>query len=98
MVRRKPEPRYVRPENLGIGDMIRASWLVDDVRISREGKIAKREYDGQFRVFLTNAGHELFRWHPSYPREIRVTLLDRAPVPQPTLFDSLADALGDSVG
>lgn len=83
-----PLPRFINPASIEIGDTIRVAWSVDDVKMTREGKVAKRDYEGSDRVLTTASGVEILRWHPDYLKRVRVTLLSKAPFEQVPLFSS----------
>lgn len=83
-------PRHINPASIHIGDLISVRWTVDDVTMTRRGRVAKRDYEGSYRVLFTAAGHELFRWHPAYDKRVVVTLIEPAPPVQTELdFSSL---------
>ena len=71
-------PRYVKPEQLYIGDLVRVTWETGDTERTITGRIARRDYEGGVRVFTTGDGHELFRWHPANARSFRITLLEES--------------------
>lgn len=72
MARKLPEPRYITPASIDVGDTIRATWKVGDIEHSRTARIA----DINDRVFFATDGQEVFRWNPE--AKIRVTLLAKA--------------------
>jgi hypothetical protein len=77
---------FIRPETINIGDVIRARFQVaNGLTVDICGKVAKRSYDKQWRVFTTAEGGEIFRWHPEY-KPPRITLLARDENPQERLF------------
>jgi hypothetical protein len=89
MRRGKPDPRFITPASIDVGDTIRVTWKVGEVEHSRVAKIS-HIHD---RTFFAPDGQEVFRWEPSN-RKVRVTLLDKANAVQQTLPGMEAD-LGD---
>lgn len=88
MAKPLPKVHFINPASVRIGDVIRATWKIKDLEHSRTGKVAKRDYEGGYRVLTTAQGEELFRWHPAYDKTVRVTILEPAPVTSAeTLFD-----------
>lgn len=82
MPRKLPEPRYITPASIDVGDTIRATWKVGDVEHSRTARIT-HIHD---RVFFAADGQEVFRWNPA--SKIRVTLLAKAEIDtRVALFD-----------
>lgn len=68
---------FIRPENVRIGDTIRARFnLKDGLTVDICGTVAKREYDHQWRVYYTREGGEIYRWMPEH-KAPRITLLSR---------------------
>lgn len=88
-MRKLTEPRFIRPENIEIGDTIRVAYPVNGgIRIIKEGTVAERQDHNACRILLTAEGGHLLAWEPGGQRDIRITLLDRKPVNNdPTLFD-----------
>jgi len=87
MAKKLAQPRYIRPENIRIGDTIRATWTVGEVEHSRVATVHKRDYEGADRVLFARDGQEILRWHPAH-KGPRITLIAEAPdEPQPMLFD-----------
>ena len=85
-----PFPRFVKPEQLDIGDLIRITYDPDNTGITatRQGTIARREYVGSERVLYTREGGCLLTWHPEH-KSPRITLLAKAEQPQ-TMLDLFA--------
>lgn len=88
MSRRKlTEPRYVKPENVEVGDYIRVAYPTQDgVQMHKTGRVGRREDHGHVRHVLTSEGGRLFTWEPDKPA-VRVTLIESAPAPQEALFE-----------
>lgn len=80
-----PKVHYIRPETIQTGDLIRVTSKVGDVEISTLGRARHMQYEGSDRVWFTDAGHSLARWNPHYKFPGKVTLVERAPVPQEQL-------------
>ena len=74
------DPKYVKPETLHIGDVIRVTDQVSDTEQSIVGRVATREYQSSWRVLKTALGVELLRYNPNIvsKRKTRVTLLEPA--------------------
>lgn len=85
-MRKLPDVRYIKPENVEIGDTILAiSHEQYGVEIMRKGIVASREHEGSDRVYYTKEGAVIMRWNMSLkPR--RVTLLHR-PEPVETMLE-----------
>ncbi len=76
------DARFIRPETVLIGDLIRVvGEPVDGVTTARVGRVHKRDYQGSDRVLFTEEGGEILRWSP-YRANARVTLLERARQPE----------------
>lgn len=74
MPRRKlPEPRYITPASVDVGDTIRATWRVGDIEHSRVATVARI----QNRTFFASDGQEIARWAPQ-GSNVRITLLAKA--------------------
>lgn len=79
--------RYVKPEQLLIGDTIRVTWKDNDVERSVVGKLAHREHMMRSTLFSTKYGVTLFVRYGSTDSAVAVgseaiatiTLLDREP-------------------
>lgn len=79
--------RYVKPEQLLIGDTIRVTWKDVDVERSVVGKLAHREHMMRSTLFVTKDGVTLFVRYGSADNAVAVgseaiatiTLLDREP-------------------
>lgn len=88
-MRKLPEPRFIKPETVDIGDTIRvvAPDVGDGVERSWIGKVATREDNGSVRAYFTAERGRILTWEPGKPYP-RVTLLNREPViEEPALFD-----------
>lgn len=94
-MRGKPEPRFIRPETIDVGDTIRVTFKKNDgIEMSLVGTVARREDHGAMRQMITAEGGIILAWSPGEARNVRVTLLDRAPHVAPALFDMNAE-IGD---
>lgn len=82
-------PRFIKPETIVLGDMIRVSSKCDGIEFARTGIADTREHEGASTVYRTPEGGELLRWIPENARAFTVTLLQpserRVPKP-PALF------------
>lgn len=88
-MRRPPmnKARFVKPEQLCIGDTIRVTWKETDVERSVVGKLAHREHMMRSTLFTTKDGVTLFIRYGSTENAVAVgseaiatiTLLDREP-------------------
>jgi len=73
------KPRYILPETIHVGDVIRITTKRDDIERTTVGKVASREHEGAATVLRTEAGHEIIRYIHENARSFKVTLLDPAP-------------------
>lgn len=79
------KPRYVKPENVAIGDTIRVTYPpLNGIKTDMVGVVASREYQGSDRVLATAEGGELLRYNPAR-KPPTVTMLKRANVTAVTL-------------
>ena len=78
-------PRYIEPASVDEGDTVRIVWRIDDVEISRTGRVDRVRDTLAGKVFYTPNGNELFTFQAG--RNARVTLLATNETPQPALFD-----------
>lgn len=81
-----PNIRYIDPASIDVGDTIRASSVVGDLKIEKVGVVHRILFDGPIRVIVTRDGQEITRWQHGVKHD-RITLLDKAPLPQPALFE-----------
>lgn len=80
-----PLPRYILPESVDEGAVIRATWTVGDVEHTRMGRVGKIERHGSSRSFVSPDGNIIVTLGSE--TKTRITLLAEAPIqPQPTLF------------
>lgn len=89
MRRRKlPIPRYVDPASVDEGDTIRVTWKVGDVEHTRTGKVGAihDSLGTPVKVFVTPQGNEIARVTPENRSRVKVTLLEKSPAREPTLF------------
>lgn len=80
-----PPVRYIRPETIQTGDLIRVTTKTFDRETSHTGRARRMHYEGSDRVWSTEQGQVLVVWNPHYKFQGRVTLIERAPYPQETL-------------
>lgn len=77
--RRDILPRYIKPEQIILGDTIRISYPESGgIKVAKEGTVAVREDHGKSRFLLTAEGGQLLVWEPGAPK-LRITLLARNP-------------------
>lgn len=76
MKRRKPEPRYITPASIQLGDVVKARIVDGAITVEKTAVVVSRDYLGSMRVFSASDGQEIFRWHPEHGEQ-RVTLLER---------------------
>lgn len=86
MTRKAGVPRgravFIHAANVEIGDVIRARFVISNgLTVDICGRVGKRTYDGQWRVYTTPEGGEIFRWHPAH-KPPRITLLAREHKPE----------------
>ena len=74
-------PRYVKPETVHIGDVIRVTIKVSDTEQTTMGRVAEREYQGSWRVLKTELGVTLATYNPNIDMKNRqrITLIEAAP-------------------
>lgn len=80
-------PMYINHASVEIGDLISVRWKTKDLTHTRMGRVAKRDYEGGYRVISTAEDIEIFRWHPAYDKQVTVTLIEKMAPVEPTLFD-----------
>lgn len=85
-------PRFVKPQTVRIGDIIRVAWKTGNVERSITGKVGAREYEYSTRVLLSDDGQELMRYGGAVEEtNVRVTMLERGEAGKAleslTLFD-----------
>ena len=83
-------PRHIKIETTHIGDTIKVESVTGEIIRTVIGTVARREYQGDWRVLYVKDGQELYRYHPELTSRAKVTLLHSAPTRQaetPTLFD-----------
>lgn len=99
MARVHPEPRYIRPETIDIGDTIRVTFPKHQgMTNSITGTVAKREEHGMRRHMLTEEGGRLLVWEPGKHENFRVTLLDRNPKREPEQLEIFNNETGADIG
>lgn len=82
-----PKVRYIKWEQLCIGDTVRISWTHGDVDKSETGTITEKDHDTASTSFYTASGYELIKVIRSYDYNRKITLLNReAPTTQGVLF------------
>jgi hypothetical protein len=69
--------RYIKPETIVLGDVIRATVKNKDVEISHVGAVARREHNAASTEYISAEGVTLLEVYRFDDRKIRVTLLDR---------------------
>jgi hypothetical protein len=69
--------RYILPETIVIGDVIRATIKNKDVEISSVGVVARREHTQSGTEYISPDGVTLLETYRFDDRKVRVTLLDR---------------------
>ena len=69
--------RYIKPETICIGDLIKVTRKHKDVEISEVGRVADRQHAGRFTSYLTAEGHEIVEAIAGVPYTRKITLLDR---------------------
>lgn len=74
----KSRPKYVKPETVNRGDLIRVTWETGDASRSIQGVVAEREYQGSSRVLTTADGHELLRYIPGITASTKVMMIKRS--------------------
>lgn len=74
---RTNKARYIKPETICIGDLIKVTRKFKDAEISEVGRVAYRDHEGRYTDYLTSEGYLLVQLIAgvTYPRKI--TLLDR---------------------
>lgn len=74
-----PLPRYIRPENLAIGDMVRVEYPpVKGIVRTMTGTIASREYQGSLCMLSTAEDAVLVAFVPGHhDGSFRVVVLSR---------------------
>jgi len=77
-MRTATKPRYIKPETICIGDVIRYATEVDDIEVAKTGYVGSREYVGQWVHILSPKGTVILIWHPAHPLPGRITLLQAA--------------------
>lgn len=86
-----PLPRFIEAASIDEGDVIRATWKVGDVEMTRTGTVGRVIQDGSVKQFISPAGNEIVR--VDRHTKIRFTLLKPAPVQKEELFnDSFTNA------
>jgi len=79
--------RYIRPETICIGDIIKVSWNHKDVIKSIQGEVAHREHYTHSTEYSTAEGQVLCtHWRYQKP-DFRVTLILRKSDTNPALFN-----------
>lgn len=77
----KHQAKYVKPEVVHIGDVIRVTEKHHDTEVSTVGKVASREYDGSWRELRTAEGVLLTKYNPSLRPISKATVTLLEPVP-----------------
>lgn len=87
-MRKLPEPRFIKPESVDIGDTIRVTTQGNDgITTEKVGKVARRDDHGNVRAYFTAENGRLLSWTPGKSSP-RITLLNREPeTNEPALFD-----------
>lgn len=78
--------RYIKPETICVGDVIRVTEKRQDVEVSTVGTVARRNYGTNFTEYVTEQGVTLLEVYTFDDRKIRVTLLDRQSDRTPHLY------------
>lgn len=76
-MRNTQKPRYIKPETICIGDLIRVTRKHKDVEISVVGKVASRQHFPRSTEYQTANGYVLLEQFYSTPEKVTVTLLHR---------------------
>lgn len=71
------KPRYIKPETICIGDLIRVTRKHKDVEISVVGKVASRQHFPHSTEYQTVEGYVLLEQFYTTPEKVVVTLLQR---------------------
>lgn len=77
MPRPSQSPRYIKPEVICIGDLIRVTVQNKDTEVSTVGRVARREINNYYTEYLTTDGVTLLEHMRYHPEKVVVTLLDR---------------------
>lgn len=75
-------PKYIRPESINLGQLIRISWKEKDVEHSVTARPAKRDHETFGTVYTTAEGVKLltlWRAGSCTPQGARITTLEPAP-------------------
>lgn len=79
--------RYIKPESICIGDLIKVSWAAYGVSTSRVGVVARRDVLVHTTEYRSKEDGLLVR-HIRYEKpNFVVTLIARAAEKEPTLFE-----------
>lgn len=78
--------RYIKPETICIGDVIRVTEKKRDTTVSVVGTVAKRERGRNYTEYVTAEGVTLLETYTHDDRKYTVTLLDRPAERTPHLF------------
>lgn len=79
--------RKISPEQVHVGDRIRATYRNTDCRITFEGIVGQINGNYRNRFYCTDDGHILFEIGTDVRRRYDVYLLAPIPDPTPTLFE-----------
>lgn len=80
---RMPRVRYIKPETIVLGDLIRVASKVDGVEVARLGRVEDRAHEGSATVYRTAEGGEVLRYIRENTRDMTVTLIEPSPRRQP---------------
>lgn len=81
-------PRMVKAELVEIGDLVSVEVSTKQgVSHYRRGRVAERVDHGDVRQMRTAEGGILFAWTPGKNTGITITLIERQPAAQTSLFD-----------
>lgn len=91
-------PRYILPESLQAGDLVRVTYPVENGLVhSFTGTVAVRKDRGRQKVWVNREGAGFLVWDPLAPKNKnpRVTLLARVTEVQQTLemFDEIKERI-----
>lgn len=85
---RKSNVRYIKPETVSRGDVIRVTWKWRDTEKSVVGTVASIQHYTHSTEYETAEGEVLFtRWRVNPPFKLTIALLDRPSDRTPEMFE-----------